>query len=69
MTPGGQKTHPALLLPLLLVGVPPQAAQAGVARPAGDAGHALRGVLPPNAQVWKNKTHNSVPSLALTNYQ
>lgn len=45
-------THPALLLFLFVFSVLAQAAHAGVAGRAVDAGHALRRVLPADTQVW-----------------
>lgn len=48
-----RRTYPALLLLLLVLGVLAQAAHAGVAGRAVDAGHAFRRVLPSYPQVWK----------------
>lgn len=46
-------SYPALLLFLLVFSVLAQAAHAGVAGRAVDAGHAFRRVLPADTQVWE----------------
>lgn len=58
-------TYPALLLLLLVLGVLAQAAHAGVAGRAVDAGHAFRRVLPSYPQVWKRRQGRRVALLTV----